>query len=113
MTIGQRRDQEIEETVGPGTYSPSHKLTKLSAQQPDFINRTGRDNYDGSPEHGPGTYNHSKEFGSDLKPMTIGRRYEEQLPDGPAPGQYKPERADHQTKQKPMEVDFKSKTGRG
>lgn len=64
-------------TVGPGDYSPSSKETRPSARTVDFKNRIGRDqNIESSPEPGPGNYNLYKDFGSDTKEMTIGKKLE-------------------------------------
>jgi hypothetical protein len=53
--------------------------------------REGRKTTASSPELGPGRYNNTNEFGSDLKMITIGKKYDDSIPDSLGPGYYSPD----------------------
>ena len=112
MTIGARREIETEPTLGPGEYSPEkgEKLTKVRTPHVDFRKNTGRLSIESENDIGPGKYKYEVEFGSGLKNMTIGRKTEEKIKEGPAPGHYNLN--DEITKQRNPSYDFVSLTGR-
>lgn len=65
MTIGERRDEIIQITPGPGTYSPekSNHLTLASSPAFDFSKQPERPDMKVQNLNGPGSYDTHHNFG--------------------------------------------------
>lgn len=89
MTIGQRRDDRINDDVpSPGYYDPDTKLSKPSAMKVNFTRTTERAELQTDFNPGPGYYQHHY---PESKQITIGEKREEKMKDPvPAPGYYSP-----------------------
>ena len=95
FTIGERRETRVNETMGPGSYSPERAdaLTKtrtvtttvnMSSTSP------GRNSFarKADIDVAPGQYDAGKSFGSDAKGFIIGERREQRIESTIGPGSY-------------------------
>ena len=103
FTIGEKRQERVVETMGPGTYDPDRADGVTKAKMPNI-------NMGSSPARGsftkkddanlgPGQYDdRNYEFGSQTKSFTIGEKRQERVVETMGPGQYSPERGESLTK---------------
>jgi hypothetical protein len=77
MTIGVKREQKrSSERGGPGEYNPdtANQLVKPNVPITDFNRYVARQYLKVDASNGPGSQSPSKEFGYNLKQMTIGEK---------------------------------------
>jgi hypothetical protein len=90
MTIGERRPDKVTTDVPePGQYDPTTTLVKKSSLAVDFTLNSGRKDPKEDLIPGPGHYNNSTEFTSNMRPITIGEKRESKSPENKlGPGYY-------------------------
>ena len=94
MSIGVRREQRHEETLGPGHYEPEVSVIKPRTKQATIPSesKSKLEGYD--PNLGPGTYQDKPSFGHDGKMFTMKGRPFDNSEVKLGPGEYRPEEAD-------------------
>ena len=115
--IGEKHEERIERTAGPGEYRPE-RADGITKQKIPNVNlgtspaRPGMAIKDKDFEVAPGQYNHEQAFGSDAKSFRIGEKREGRIDKTAGPGEYSPERADVLTKQKTPNINLGSTPAR-
>jgi len=117
--IGEKRQERIVESMGPGQYSPERgdSLTKTRVKTVKISSSPARPvsfAKQGDTNVGPGQYDdRNYEFGTNSKSFTIGEKRLERVVETMGPGTYDPDRADGVTKQKIPNVNMGSSPSRG
>ena len=110
--------------MGPSDYSPERADSITRVQTMNITmgkSKIGRGNFLKTCDNmiGPGQYEDTKGFGTDVKSIKIGERHEEKSVETPGPGTHSPDKADEITRVKttnitmgssPSRADFVSKT---
>ena len=103
FTIGEKREQPIPKTAGPGSYNPeqAEALTKTRAHNIDLGKSPSRPNTFAVAGHehaaAPGQYDDGVRFNSGVKSFTIGEKREQPIPKTAGPGEYQVDKALNQT----------------
>ena len=82
--MGVKREKPIAKTAGPGEYDVDKAQDTIRAKSPNIrINKQGRpDNFtrpQADKDLGPGAYRTQRNFGEDLKPVTMGAKREKPI----------------------------------
>lgn len=100
MTIGGPYKWKPQDGPGPGYYESDRAADSIKTSSPSarmdkrLVSMRGSDP---SPQVYDG---HHKMFGADVNGFTIGLKDKWKAKDGPGPGEYDPDRADSQTRQR-------------
>lgn len=115
--IGEKREKRIEQSAGPGAYSPERADGQTKNKMPniDLGKSPARPQSfakGGDVNVAPGQYNHEKKFGQETKSFRIGEKRETRIEKTAGPGEYNVERADTQTKTKMVNINMGSSPAR-
>ena len=114
--IGEKREDRVEKTAGPGEYSPekADNITKQKIPNINMGSQQARPNTlvkDQELDVAPGQYDDGIGFNSN-KGFRIGEKREDRVERTAGPGEYSPEKADRITKQKIADVNLGSSPAR-
>ena len=117
FTIGEKRGQRHEETVGPGAYDPDRadSLTKTRSSNVNMGSSPSRTHSfaQGDSNQGPGQYDdRSYELSKKSRGFTIGERREVHVESTVGPGAYDASRGDSLTKTRSSNVNMGTSSGR-
>ena len=109
--IGEKREEKIQMTAGPGTYSPERgdNLTKTKMANINMgtsPSRPGTFAKGGDVNVAPGQYDDGIRFNTNVKSFKIGEKREERIQMTAGPGAYSPERGDNITKTKMVNINM-------
>ena len=108
--IGERREEKVVETVGPGLYDIERgdAITRVKAANITMGASPSRGAYipKGNDNTAPGQYDDGRTFGHDTKTWTIGEKRVEKVREGMGPGAYSPERADGITRVRTTNINM-------
>ena len=115
--IGEKREQPIKDSAGPGTYDPTlaEKLTKAKMPNIDMGASPARPHSfakGGDIDVAPGQYDDGKRFNSGVKGFKIGEKRDSPIRETAGPGTYNPDIAERLTKNKVANIDMGSSAAR-
>ena len=115
--IGEKRETRIEQTAGPGTYSPERAESQTKQKTPNIDlgrspSRPQSFAKGGDVDVAPGQYNSDKRFGEDTKSFKIGEKREVRIEQTVGPGSYEATRAENLTKTKSPNINLGSSPSR-
>ena len=109
--IGERREEKVQITAGPGTYSPERAETITKTRSANINmgtspSRPGTFAKGGDTNVAPGQYDDGIRFNSGVKGFKIGEKREERVQVTAGPGTYSPERSEAITMTKSVNINM-------